>query len=30
MPWGIILSFFAIGIIAGIVSARIGRQKADN
>ncbi len=30
MPWGIILSFFAIGIMAGLISARIARHKADN
>ncbi len=30
MPWGIILSFFAIGIMAGLISARLGRQKTDN
>lgn len=29
MPWGIILSFFAMGIMAGLISARIARQKLD-
>ena len=30
MPWGIIMSFFAMGVVAGLLSARIARQKADN
>ena len=29
MPWGIILSFFAMGLMAGLLSARVARQKSD-
>jgi len=28
MPWHIILTFFAIGIMAGLISAKVARQKS--
>jgi len=27
MPWHIILTFFAIGLLMGLISARMGREK---
>lgn len=29
MPWHIIMSFFAIGIVAGLISAKMARQKTN-